>query len=95
MYFEEVNLRFYVRYNNNGEWKRGTVFIKEIVPKPAICFVANNLYREKYCTMPMKHFYLAGSNTIQLGYHWKCKGKWNKLEATAAATLSNMRPGSE
>ena len=27
--FEEVNLRFYVRYNDNGEWKRGTVFIKE------------------------------------------------------------------
>ncbi|HEX2682370.1 MAG TPA: DUF2071 domain-containing protein, partial [Ferruginibacter sp.] len=39
--FEEVNLRFYVRYNDNGEWKRGTVFIKEIVPKPAISFIAN------------------------------------------------------
>ena len=31
--FEEVNLRFYVRYNDNGHWKRGVVFIKEIVPK--------------------------------------------------------------
>src|SRR5688572_30573948 len=30
--FEEVNLRFYVRYNDNGDWKRGVVFIKEIVP---------------------------------------------------------------
>ena len=28
--FEEVNLRFYVRYHDNGEWKRGTVFIREI-----------------------------------------------------------------
>jgi uncharacterized protein len=92
--FEEVNLRFYVRYNDNGERKRGTVFIKEIVPKPAISFVANNLYREKYCTMPMKHFYTAGSDAIQLGYHWKYKSKWNKLEATAAPTLSNMQPGS-
>ena len=26
--FEEVNLRFYVRYNDHGKWKRGTVFIK-------------------------------------------------------------------
>ena len=29
--FEEVNLRFYVKYNDNGTWKRGVVFIKEIV----------------------------------------------------------------
>ena len=27
--FEEVNLRFYVRYQEEGEWKRGVVFIKE------------------------------------------------------------------
>jgi len=34
--FEEVNLRFYVRYKQNNEWKRGVVFIKELVPKIAI-----------------------------------------------------------
>jgi len=33
--FEEVNLRFYVKRFDKGEWKRGVVFIKEIVPKPA------------------------------------------------------------
>src|SRR5688572_6732605 len=43
--FEEVNLRFYVRYKENKEWKRGVVFIKEIVPKPALTFVANRVYR--------------------------------------------------
>src|ERR1700712_3111913 len=37
--FEEVNLRFYVRCNDNGEWKRGVVFIKEIVPRVAISVV--------------------------------------------------------
>lgn len=26
--FEEVNLRFYVRYKDGSEWKRGVVFIK-------------------------------------------------------------------
>jgi len=52
--FEEVNLRFYVRYNDAGVWKRGTVFIKEIVSKPAITFVANTLYKEKYETMPTR-----------------------------------------
>src|SRR6185369_9913041 len=34
--FEEVNLRFYVRYKDNNIWKRGVVFIKELVPKTAI-----------------------------------------------------------
>lgn len=31
--FEEVNLRFYVKKWENQIWKRGVVFIKEIVPK--------------------------------------------------------------
>ena len=56
MNFEEVNLRFYVRHNDEGNWKRGAVFIKEIVPRRAISFVANTLYREKYSTKKMKHF---------------------------------------
>ncbi len=93
--FEEVNLRFYVRYNDNGVWKRGAVFIKEIVPKPAISIIANTLYNEKYCTMPMKHFYTKNENEIQLGYHWKFKNKWNKLEATADIEALPMQPGSE
>src|SRR6185503_10721641 len=52
--FEEVNLRFYVRYRDQGEWKRGVVFIKEIVPRAALAFVANTLYNENYETMPMR-----------------------------------------
>ena len=64
--FEEVNLRFYVRYNDNGIWKRGTVFIKEIVPKPAISFIANTVYHEKYDTKRMKHTTSQTANEISL-----------------------------
>lgn len=92
--FEEVNLRFYVRFNDKGVWKRGAVFIKEIVPKPAISFVANTLYHEKYSTSRMKHFYTAQQNEIHLGYHWKFKGKWNKLEAVTTNEALPMQPGS-
>ncbi len=53
--FEEVNLRFYVKRLENGEWKRGVVFIKEIVSKRALTFVANTVYNENYETMPMSH----------------------------------------
>ena len=68
VHFEEVNLRFYVRYNDNGTWKRGTVFIKEIVPKPAISFIANTVYHEKYDTKPMKHCITETADEINLSY---------------------------
>ena len=53
--FPEVNLRFYVRYKCDREYRRGVVFIREIVPKPALTFVANNVFGERYMTMPMKN----------------------------------------
>lgn len=93
--FEEVNLRFYVRFKEDGHWKRGTVFIKEIVPKAAISFVANNLYNEKYSTMPMKHFFKKKEGEVNLGYHWKFKKKWNRLEATVDYSAIPMITGSE
>ena len=93
--FEEINLRFYVRVKDGDTWKRGAVFIKEIVPKFAITLVANTLYREKYVTLPTKHFYKEINGDIELGYHWKFKGIWNKLEATVEKESSRMKPGSK
>jgi len=93
--FEEVNLRFYVRYYDNGIWKRGTVFIKEIVPKLAISFIANSLYHEKYCTKTMNHFLIEKEDEISLGYHWKHFYKWHKLEAVVEKNTLPMQPGSE
>src|SRR5258708_27224969 len=31
--FEEVNLRFYVRHRRPQGWRRGVVFVREIVPR--------------------------------------------------------------
>lgn len=52
--FEEINLRFYVRYKENGEYKRGVVFISELVPKRMITWVAQLIYQEQYAYSPMK-----------------------------------------
>ncbi|MBL7703504.1 MAG: DUF2071 domain-containing protein [Ferruginibacter sp.] len=93
--FEEVNLRFYVRYNDNGTWKRGTVFIKEIVPKPAISFIANTVYHEKYVTKPMKHTVKETENEMALSYQWKHQNKWNSIQATVENTAQPMIAGSE
>lgn len=92
--FPEVNLRFYVRYRSGNDWKRGVVFINEFVPKHAISFVANNLYKEKYVTYPMKHKWeIADKNFI--GYYWKKNNKWNKLEVIAALNSNQLKTGTK
>jgi uncharacterized protein YqjF (DUF2071 family) len=87
--FPEVNLRFYVRIKENNNWKRGVVFIKEIVPKPAISFIANEFFNERYATMPMKNHQLIDNNQLKVGYEWKYNRQWNKLEV-AAETFSKL-----
>ncbi|MCP9751408.1 YqjF family protein [Ferruginibacter sp. HRS2-29] len=93
--FEEVNLRFYVRFKDDGEWKRGVVFIKEIVPRIAISVVANVVYKEKYVYMPMSHFLRLDNDEQTIGYAWKYRGRWNRLEAITAKQSVPMKPGSE
>ncbi|MBC6109294.1 YqjF family protein [Pedobacter fastidiosus] len=92
--FEEVNLRFYVKYNQNGVWKRGAVFIKEMVPLPAITFVANTIYKENYQTLPMKHLWVEQEHQIEVDYLWKNK-TWNKFSVTADSKLTEIPIGSE
>jgi len=93
--FEEVNLRFYVRYQDNGAWKRGTVFIKEIVPKAAISVIANAVYHEKYETKKMGHSIAETETELSLSYQWKHNGKWNGIEATVEKPAQPMIEGSE
>lgn len=93
--FEEVNLRFYVKRFENGEWKRGVVFVKEIVPLPALTFVANTLYNEKYETRPMSHRWDETSTDRTIEYRWKIKSGWQSLQVVTGMELSEMAAGSE
>lgn len=92
--FEEVNLRFYVKYNENGAWKRGVVFIKEIVPKPAITFVANTIYKENYQTLPMKHRWESTEQGLLVEYLWKTRN-WNKFSVITEPMSVAMDVGSK
>lgn len=93
--FEEVNLRFYVRHFDGKGWKRGAVFISEIVPKHIISVIANNLYNEHYSAMPMRHTInkLEGGLTVY-NYEWKLNGKWNMLGAIVDEYATDMLPNS-
>ncbi|MCX2574226.1 YqjF family protein [Pedobacter sandarakinus] len=92
--FEEVNLRFYVKYQHGNEWKRGVVFIKEIVPLPAITFIARTVYKEKYQTLPMKHVWIEQAHQIEVDYLWKNR-HWHKFSVQANPVPVEMELGSE
>lgn len=92
--FEEVNLRFYVKHQEEGEWKRGVVFVKEIVPKPMLTWVANTIYKENYETMPMGHKWEQKEDISEVSYNWKSENH-NVLAVTVNNTPQNLVEGSE
>lgn len=77
--FEEVNLRFYVRRQVGEEWRRGVVFVKEIVPKPWIARIARWFYGENYVSLPMQHTIELDEKPDNPGlveYQWRLKKRW-------------------
>lgn len=93
--FEEVNLRFYNTCKApDGTVRRGTTFIKEIVSKPAITFIANTLYREKYVTLPMGHTITEHDNELAVEYRWRHNRKMNHMRCRAEKKLNPMAQNS-
>ena len=92
--FDEVNLRFYVRRDDAGTYKRGVVFVREIVPRRAIALVARLAYRENYVALPMKHKIATNNATVSADYQWKLNGQWCRLHAQAAQPSIQLAEGS-
>jgi uncharacterized protein YqjF (DUF2071 family) len=83
--FEEINLRFYVR---RGE-KRGVTFVKEIVPKRAIAWVARTLYNEPY----VRHRTAHRVTPQRVEYRWR-RAVWESVAASRSGAPSPLAPGS-
>ena len=95
VHFEEVNLRFYVRRRVGGNWRRGVVFIKEIVPKPAITFVANTLYGEAYETRRMHHRWKQADGRQTVAYSWRVGHRWQTFGVEAQEKWQDIPAGTE
>lgn len=97
--FEEVNLRFYVRRKGPEGWRRGVVFVKELVPKTAIAAVARSVYNEKYDALPMRHTLERSAAIcnpyIMAEYGWQVNKNWNYLRVKTAGTVQPITDGSE
>lgn len=95
--FEEVNLRFYVRREVDGETRRAVTFIREIVPRRAIAAVARLAYNEPYLALPMRHRVLrsSGDATLDVDYEWRGPSGWAGIHLTALGAPAPLAAGSE
>jgi uncharacterized protein YqjF (DUF2071 family) len=84
--FEEVNLRFYVRRYEGLTFKRGVVFIQEIVPRRAVAWVARLVYRENYSRHRMRHRILRDETGVTADYQWEFNRHWSRIHARASGS---------
>lgn len=93
--FEEVNLRFYVRKKSANTWRRGVVFVRELVPKRAIATIARTFYGEPYLAVPMKHQIDHVDLKLSVEYSWRRgKSKWESLKMSASGEPKPILAGS-
>jgi len=93
-HFEEINLRLYVRRQHGSGWKHGVAFVSEIVPRPAIAFIANALYNEHYRYMPTRHHISQQSGQLSVSYACKSRGQWHTMQVKAQPTPTLIAPHS-
>jgi uncharacterized protein YqjF (DUF2071 family) len=92
--FEEVNLRFYVRKKSEDTWRRGVVFVRELVPRRAIATIARLFYGEPYLAVPMSHHIDHVDRTLDVEYSWKRDRKSESLRMSASGEPQNIPAGS-
>jgi uncharacterized protein len=97
--FEEINLRFYVRRKAEEGWRRGVVFVKEIVPRTAIALMARWLYNENYVALATGNLIVRSpsnlANVESVKYSWRFENKPNFIELVTRGEPSPFSEGSE
>jgi uncharacterized protein YqjF (DUF2071 family) len=92
--FEEVNLRFYVRKKSADTWRRGVVFVRELVPRRAIALIARAFYGERYLALPMKHDIEHVDLKLNVEYSWRRGRNWEFLKLSASGEPQIIAAGS-
>lgn len=92
--FEEVNLRFYVRKKSADTWRRGVVFVRELVPKRAIATIARVFYGEPYMAVPMGHDIEHKDGDLRVEYSWKRGRKTESIKMSASGEPQPLAAGS-
>lgn len=90
--FEEVNLRFYVRRRAQDGWRRGVVFVKELVPRLAIALTARALYNENYEAVPMSHQI---DRVAGVSYLWQFRGRPQQMMIRTEGACESVGAGTQ
>lgn len=87
--FEEVNHRFYVRREDDRGVLRGVTFLRELVPRPDVTWIARAFYNEKYVTASMSH--RLGD---EVSYAWRLGEDEGELTLGSVGPFREAAPGS-
>jgi len=74
--FPEINLRFYV---TDGP-RRGVVFVRELVPKPLVSWLARALYHEPYLVAPIESRVDEGASEVLAERRLLWRGRHHRVE---------------
>ena len=95
--FAEVNLRFYVRRRIGSAWRRGVVFLRELVAKRTVALVARVFYGEQFLRVPMSRR-IERSDPFaapqHVDYRWRFRGRDHRIAAQPIGPPEPPAPGS-
>ncbi len=95
--FDEVNLRFYVRREVDGEERRAVTFVKEVVPRRLIASLARAAYNEPYVALPMHSEVTTGDAdaSTRARYAWTSRAGDHHIEVLTRGEFRLPSPGSD
>ena len=95
--YAQVNLRFYVRRRiERGNWRRGVVFIKQIVPYRPVAWAARGLFHETVVARSMDQISRSeGPEAILTEYGWRSGEQRYFIQAVYLDQPAFPDPGSE
>ncbi len=98
--FEQVNFRFYVRQRlSSGGYRRGVVFLKQLVPHRTTALTARLVYGEPFSPVPMSHDCREPPTCLldshrKFAYIWERNGQTEGLWAETDLAAEFPEPGS-
>ena len=92
--FAEINLRFHVQRKVDGEWRRGVVFVKEIVPCRIPAIIARYVFGGNFHVHPLKCKNPQNQTRTQISYIWDHQGQSQEMITEIGPELNVPEPGS-
>ena len=94
--YDEINLRFYVRREmDEGNHRRGVVFVRQMVPHRVTSLMARIVYGEPFTTTPVSHQFSfsgpgGGEHLQRVAYRWGLSGQTHHFWAEIDSRVSHL-----